>query len=109
MLHPQSSSQRSVCLDHDVVLMAERRDLCASIEWMDFDLIDGWMYAWLGCKKFLQLVNSRQQIWIIITLRTHMLDAKIANASCLYFSILDSILYCLPALQSLHFSAIWTV
>lgn len=34
VLHPQGSSERSVCLDDNVVLLAERGYVCSSVEWM---------------------------------------------------------------------------
>jgi len=40
MLHPKRSSERRVCLNNDIVLLAKRGDLGPGIEWVDFDLID---------------------------------------------------------------------
>ena len=55
MLHSQGSSQRRVRFDDDVVRLAEGGDLSARIEWVNFDLVDGGMYARLRIEKFLQL------------------------------------------------------
>lgn len=55
MLHPPSPSERSVCFDDDVMLVAEGSDLGPGVERVNFDLVDGWMQSRFRCEKLLQL------------------------------------------------------
>lgn len=58
MLHTQCSYEWSIRLDHNVVLLTEFRDILMRVEWMDFDLIDSGLNAWLGVQKFSYLDTS---------------------------------------------------
>ena len=55
VLHPESSRQRSICFDDDVMLLAKGGDFSAGVERMYFDLVDGRVHARLGSEQLLQL------------------------------------------------------
>ena len=98
--------------------MAERGDLGPGVEWVNFDLVDGWMHSKVRCEKLLQLervhkrmtrADNRHRGERRTKGKTYMLDAKVADTSSLHLSIFNGIFDSLPAFQSLGLSTIRAV
>ena len=115
VLHPESTRQRSICFDDDVMLLAEGGDFSPGVERMYFDLVDGRVHARLRSEQLLQLKPMHKRMTAVTDQGrrtidvTYVLDAKVANTSALHLSIVNSVFDSLPTFQSLGLSAIRTV
>lgn len=103
MLHSHSPSQRTIGFDHDAVRSTCFSDSLLGIERMHLDLVDRWLDARVRGYQLLNLQISLQHI--LFAVRTisgssHMADTVITDTAASHFTVLDRILYSLPASQS---------
>lgn len=110
VFHAQSSSQRCVCFDDDVVLLAEAGDVLPGIEWVDFDLIDYRLHPRFRSEQFVDLcAGQSEQVQSCRCQISYVLDAKVAHSTTPDQSVTDGVFDSPPALQPRLLASVRTV
>lgn len=79
MLHFQCPNKRSICLDHDIVLLAERGDVLPRVEWVGLHLIHRRKNPRLGIQELLYLEEAPVSSLYGLGMHVEMLSSRRAT------------------------------